>query len=130
MAAATTQRAATLMTATPAARPAVEISTPRWLAGSLVLVGLLTVAFIIASIIAVREHRDALHIIAQQSGPSVVAAERIATSLADMDANAANGLLSPQQKADSLKSYNEARRQMTTALVDAARNITLDDEDK
>ena len=123
------------MTATPiqtaAAQPAasVEITTPRWLAGAVVLVWLLGLALVVTSVVAVREQRSALDVIANQSAKSVIAAERMASALADMDANAANGLLSPQQKQSAIDGYNKSRGMMTDALVDAARNITFAGEE-
>ena len=122
--------ATSIQTATAATPPLVEITTPRWLAGSLLLVWLLGLAFVITSVVAVREHRKALDLIANQSAKSVIAAERMASALADMDANAANGLLSPQQKQLAIDGYNKSRGMMTDALVDAARNITFSGEEK
>lgn len=110
--------------------PPVEINTPRWLGGSVVLVWLLGTAFVIASIVAVREQRKALDLIANQSAKSVIAAQRMASALADMDASAANGLLNPLQKDEALKSYQKSRAMMTDALVDAARNITFSGEEE
>ena len=110
--------------------PVVEIPTPRWLMGSVVLVWLLALAFVITAVVAVRQHRAALKAIANDSAKSVIAAERIAASLADMDASAANALLSPQQKQDAIAAYDKSREQMTDALVEAARNITFDGEEK
>ena len=121
--------AAPIQTATVPPPPKVEITTPRWLAGSVVLVWLLGLAFVITSVVAVREHRKALDLIANQSAKSVIAAERMASALADMDANAANGLLSPQQKQLAIEGYNKSRGMMTDALVDAARNITFSGEE-
>ena len=120
---------ASIQNAAPPVAPAVEIPTPRWLTGSVVLVWLLALAFVITSLVAVREHRAALKAIANDSAKSVVAAERIAASLADMDASAANGLLSPQQKQAAVNAYDKSREQMTDALVEAARNITFDGEE-
>jgi biopolymer transport protein ExbB/TolQ len=90
----------------------------------------MTVAFVVVAVVAVREHRDALHTIAHSSAKSVVAAQQIATSLEDMDANAANALLNPQQKQQSIKAYQESRKAMTDAMVDAAHNITFEPEEE
>ena len=114
----------------PAIPPVVEISTPRWLTGSVALVWALALVFVVASIIAVRAQRNALDTIANNSAKSVIAAQRIKVGFADMDANAANTLLSPQQKQKSIDAYNNGREAMTNALVDAAHNITFDGEEK
>lgn len=120
---------ATMQKAMAPTPPVVEIPTPKWLSGSIILVWLLTIAFVITAVVAVREHRAALKVVANDSAKSVIAAERIAAALADMDANAANGLLSAQQKEAAVAAYNKGRGQMTDALVDAARNITFDGEE-
>lgn len=120
--------ATSIQTATVAAVPSVEITAPRWLTGSVAVVWVLALTFVIASIVAVRDHRDALKSIAVDSAKSVIAAEQMAAALADMDANAANGLLSPLQRVTSVAAYNKARGQMTDALVDAAQNITFNGE--
>jgi len=111
----------------PIPAPAVEITTPRWLTGSVVLVWLLALVFVTASIVAVREHRDALHVIANQSARSVIAAEQMAAGLADMDANAANGLLTKQA---SEAAYDASRKLMSDALVDAAHNMSFSGEEE
>ena len=73
--------------------------------------------------------RQTVQTIGKDSAPSIVAAEQINASLADMDANAANGFFK-QGQSEALKQYETDRRQANDAITTAAQNITFGDEER
>lgn len=73
--------------------------------------------------------RNGIQAVGKDSAPSIVAAEQINASLADMDANAANGFLANNQ-ANATGDYEKDRADANNALVDAAKNITYGDEER
>ena len=73
--------------------------------------------------------RQALQSVSKDAAPSIIAAEQINASLADMDANAANGFFTRGQK-EALTQYETDRKQANDSLVAAAQNITFGDEER
>lgn len=67
--------------------------------------------------------------IGKDSVPSIVAAQQLEASLADMDANADNGFFSRGTKA-ALAAYETDRQKACSMLVSAAKNITYGDEEQ
>src|SRR5262249_18812118 len=75
--------------------------------------------------------RDALYKIGKDTAPSIIAAQEIQASLADLDANMANYLLVPPEQQDGATQLFEFRRAgATKRLVDAAQNISEGDKEK
>ncbi len=69
--------------------------------------------------------------VGKDSVPSIIAAEKIRSGLADMDANAANAYLGTgAQVAAAQKAFDDDRVKVTDALVSAAQNITYGDEER
>ena len=73
--------------------------------------------------------RLAIQTIGRDSAPSIVAAEKINASLANMDANAANGFFTRGQE-DANKQYAADQKNANDALITAAQNITFGDEER
>lgn len=87
------------------------------------------VIFALTMLSAVHEYRQAVVTVAESTAPSIVAAAQLKAALTDMDANLINEILLPQESnKQALAGYEFARRRAAAALVDAAKNITLQDE--
>jgi hypothetical protein len=103
------------------------LSTPRILRQGLYLGWAFSAFLMINAILSVREDRQALQTIGKDAAPSVIAAEHIKSALSDMDANAANELLSaPGRASQAVKTaYEDRRKEASKALIAAAENITF-----
>jgi hypothetical protein len=91
--------------------------------------GLILVALLVAAAqLAVIEHiRDAVETIGVSTKPSITAAEKIAVTLADMDAAAINDALTDgYTAAGASNDFRESAAEMSKLLTDANRNITFD----
>jgi hypothetical protein len=74
---------------------------------------------------------QAMQTVGKDTAPSIIAAQEIGSSLADLDANAGNYLLGNRKHQEEASKAVEARRAIVTkSLVDAAKNITYPDEYK
>ena len=96
-----------------------RLNTPQTLWMSLYLIWGLDALLLIAAIIGAQVHRSALQTVGKDAGPSIIAAQQIKTSLAEMDADVANELLGAKNG-----DYDAQRKIAATALIEAARNIT------
>lgn len=110
--------------------PAIKkLTTPQLLKGGLYLTWATSLVLLITTIAGVQSQRQAIQTVGKDSVPSILTAQRIKDSLADMDANAANELLvRPGQNPDASKSYDERRQKLAMLLVNAAQNITYPGE--
>lgn len=106
--------------------PAPRWSTPQILKGS--RLGLLALAALelAVAIVAAGVHRRAMQTVGNDTAPSILAAQRIKSALADMDASAANELL----EASSVDDYDARREEAARALIMAAGNITFGDAER
>ena len=69
--------------------------------------------------------------VGKDSVPSIIAAQKIRSGLADMDANAANAYLGEgQQVQAAVKAFEDDRVKVTDSLVSAAQNITYGNEER
>lgn len=108
-----------------------KLTTPQLLKGGLYLTWGASFLVLIATISGAQGARHAIKTVGKDSAPSIISAQRIKDSLADMDANAANEfLVSSGQNPEAVKSYEERRQKVNRMLLDAAKNITYDEEDK
>ena len=118
------------MSAITSARPATVTNARRSTQGTLVrlfaaIAVLSIIALATALVVAARIH-EAARTIGVDTKPSIVAAEKIATSLAAIDADVANEALLGRTIAQS-KEYLADAEALNTSLVEAARNITYAD---
>jgi hypothetical protein len=91
------------------------------IAGTLVLVGGLMLF----------QAWNAIKTVGKDTAPSIIYAQEISFSLADLDANAGNYLLgSRKDQAAALKTFEDRRSTVTARLVEAAKNITEGDAEK
>lgn len=92
------------------------------------LCALALVLFLVVAL-AVNQRRDAVKTVKDDSAPSILAAQKIHAYLADMDANAANELISlPGQNTDAVRDYAKDHTIISINLVKAAKNITYQPE--
>src|SRR5579883_26740 len=106
-------------------------STPTLLRWSLFATWGASLLLMITAIAAVQSQREAIKTVGLDAAPSILNAQRIQDSLADMDANAANELLvKPGQNQDAVDGYNQRREKLSKLLVAVAENITFDDQER
>jgi hypothetical protein len=100
-------------------------NTPQKLWAGLYLIWALDALLLGAAILGAQVHRDAMKTIGKDTAPSIIAAQRIKSALADMDANAANEFLGePGRMPEAVEAYEKRRVEAATALIEAASNIT------
>ncbi len=76
-----------------------------------------------------RGARDAMKTVGQDSAPSILAAQEIGSAFADLDASAGNYLLGNKtHQVAALQAFEKRRARLTVRLVDAAKNITYEEE--
>lgn len=104
-------------------------TTPGLLKVALGTIWVLTLLFCVVVYAAARSHRQGMHTVAEDSIPSIIAAQEIKANLADMHSDAANILLGePGQSPEAVQGYEKRRREVTDQLVSAAKNITYVNE--
>ncbi len=102
--------------------------TPRLLQVAIAAVVLAALLLYLASYFGVRAARDRIQSIGKDSVPSIIAAEKLKVSLADLDANVVNELIvASGQSPASIKGYVTDRQEITDSLIHAAENITYGD---
>ncbi len=78
-------------------------------------------------VLGTQAHRAAVRTVGKETAPTIMAAQRIKTSLADMDADAANELLAPPNSAPpSAGDYDKRRVEASEALIEAAKNTSFE----
>ena len=108
-----------------------KLNTPQLLKGGLYLTWGASFLLLIATISGVQGARHAIKTVGKDSAPSIISAQRIQDSLADMDANAANEfLVQAGQNPEAVQSYEGRRQKVNRMILDAAKNITYDEEDQ
>ncbi len=114
----------------PAARPSQKKrrTTPRLMQNAVGLILIATVLFFLAALAGVRAARSRVQSIGKDAVPSILAAQRLKVSLADLDANVVNELIvAPGESPSSIKGYVTRRQEITDSLIRAAENITYGD---
>src|SRR5436309_681979 len=106
-------------------------STPRRLRAFTIAILALSLSLFIVGEATLSRARFAMKTIGRDAAPSIIAAQEISATLAELDVNAANYILGTvvhQQTAHQV--YEEQRIRVTKRLVDAAENITYGDAEK
>ena len=86
---------------------------------------------LVTSIIGVQHQRQAIKTVGTDSAPSILTAQELRDSFADLDANLANELLSkPGQDRQALADFEKNRKKIAVRLVAAAKNITYPAEEE
>lgn len=106
-------------------------TTPQRLHAFLVAISILAILLLLLIALGVLQRRYAVQTIGKDAAPSIIAAQRIKASLADMDANVVNELMvRPGESAQSIKGYTDRRKEVTDSLIKAAENITYGDRER
>jgi hypothetical protein len=105
-----------------------RLTTPALLRLALAANVVLALLFFFAVWRGVRQQRGAIQTIGVDSAPSIIAAQHIKASLADMHASAARELLTATTAGGASREYNDQRRAATEGLLAAAGNITYEGE--
>jgi hypothetical protein len=115
------------------------VSGPSWqqwntlqkLRASLFLIWALDALLLALSVVGAQIHREAVKGIGKDTAPSIISALHIKSSLSDMDATVANELLGePGKMGFEVDAYEEKRRDASTSLIEAAKNITFDEAEQ
>ena len=115
----------------PPATPQPRWNTLQLLRGGRLLLLALDAVLLLAALGGISEHRHAMQTVGKDSAPSIIAAQHIKSALADMDANAANELLSaPAATSAAVEAYERRRIEAARALINAAENITYGDAER
>jgi hypothetical protein len=107
------------------------LKTPQILKLGLQSTWVMSILLMILSIAGVQTQRQAVQTIGKDSAPSIINAQRIKDSLADLDANVANELIAqPGKNPTAVKVYGERHKKLGMLLVSAAENITYGDAER
>ena len=102
--------------------------TPQLLQTAAGIIAVATVLFFFAALAGVRATRYRVQSIGRDAVPSILAAQRLKVSIADLDANVVNELIvAPGQSPASIEGYVKRRQEITDSLIRAAENITYGD---
>lgn len=103
-------------------------TTPGTLWRALAALWLCDLLLLLSLVYSGHVHRAGLKTVGRDAAPSIIAAQAIKASLADMDAEAVNELLlDPGAQLEAVHLYNDRRTQAAAALIRAAENITFGD---
>ena len=107
------------------------LNTPQLLRSGWYLTWGVSLLLLIASIYGVSSQRQALKTVGKDAAPSILTAQQLQDSFADMDASLANELLlKPGNNQQSLAKFEINRKKIADRLVAGAKNITYPEEEK
>ncbi len=107
------------------------LKTPQILKLGLQSTWVMSVLLMILSIAGVQTQRQAVKTIGKDAAPSILSAQRIKDSLADLDANVANELIARSgQNPEAVKAYGYRQKKLSMLLVGVAENITYGDAER
>ncbi|WP_310425783.1 hypothetical protein [Chamaesiphon sp. VAR_48_metabat_135_sub] len=90
----------------------------------------ISLLLLIVSIYGVNSQRQAIDAVGKNAAPSILTAQQLQDSFADMDASLANELLlKPGENRQALIDFDKNRKKIADRLVAAARNITYPEEE-
>jgi Four helix bundle sensory module for signal transduction len=108
-----------------------QLNTPQLLRSGWYLTWGISLLLLIASIYGVSSQRQALKTVGKDAAPSILTAQQLQDSFADMDASLANELLlKPENNQQPLADFEINRKKIADRLVAAAKNITYPEEEK
>ncbi|NJL10630.1 MAG: hypothetical protein HC908_11975, partial [Calothrix sp. SM1_7_51] len=108
-----------------------NLNTPQILKGGMYLTWGASLLVLVTTITGIQSQRHAIQTVGKDSAPSIISAQRIKDSLADMDANVANELLVKSGSNEAiLKNYEERRLKLANLIIAAAENITYGDAER
>jgi hypothetical protein len=108
-----------------------QLNTPQLLRGGWYLTWGVSLLLLIISIYGVSSQRQALKTVGKDAAPSILTAQQLQDSFADMDASLANELLlKPGDNQQPLADFEINRKKIADRLVAAAKNITYPKEEE
>lgn len=108
-----------------------KLNTPQILQTGLYLTWGTSLLLAVTTIFGAQVQRNAIKTVGKDAAPSVLTAQKIKDSLADMGANAVNQLLvKPGQNPTADKGFEYRRERLGNFLVQAAQNITYGDKER
>jgi CHASE3 domain sensor protein len=91
----------------------------------------ISLLLLVVSIYGVSSQRQTIKTVGTDAAPSVLTAQQLQDSFADMDASLANELLlKPGDNQQALADFDKNRKKIADRLVAAAKNITYPEEEK
>ena len=107
-----------------------KFNTPQLLRGGWYTTWGVSLLLLIVSIYGVQAQRQAIKTVGRDAAPSILTAQQLQDSFADMDASLANELLlKPGENQQALADFEKNRKKIADQLVAAARNITYPQEE-
>jgi hypothetical protein len=108
-----------------------KLNTPQTLKTGMYLTWGASFLLLLATITGIQGQRHAIQTIGKDTAPSIISAQRIKDSLADMDASVANELLTKTGvNKEALQNYEDRRQKLADFIVSAAQNITYGDAER
>ena len=115
----------------PTHKLARKLNTPQILRNGWYTTWGVSLLLLMISIYGVDAQRKAIGTVGTDAAPSILTAQQLQDSFADMDASLANELLSkPGANRQALVEFEVNRKKIADRLVDAAKNITYTEEKK
>jgi hypothetical protein len=107
-----------------------KFNTPQLLRSGWYLTWGINLLLLIVSIWGVNSQRKAIETVGKDSAPSILTAQQLQDSFADLDASLANELLlKPGEERQVLADFDKNRKKIADRLVAAAKNITYPEEE-
>ena len=107
-----------------------KFNTPQLLRSGWYTTWGMSLLLLIVSIYGVQAQRQAIKTVGKDAAPSILTAQQLQDSFADMDASLANELLlKPGENQQALADFEENRKKIADRLVAAAKNITYPAEE-
>lgn len=115
---------------TPTHKIRTKFNTPQILRGSLYTVWGVSCLLLVFSISGVSSQRQAIKTVGKDAAPSILTAQQLRGSFADIDASLANELLlKPGENNQALADFEKNQKKIADRLVAAAKNITYPAEE-
>jgi hypothetical protein len=115
----------------PQQKLAKKFNTLQILRGGWYTTWAVSLLLLVISIVGVNNQRQAIKTVGKDAAPSILTAQQLRDSFADLDASLANELLSkPGQNRQVLADFEKNRKKIANRLVAAAKNITYPAEEK
>jgi hypothetical protein len=115
---------------TPTHKIRTKFNTPQILRGSLYTAWGVSCLLLVFSISGVSFQRQAIKTVGKDAAPSILTAQQLRDSFADIDASLANELLlKPGENSQALADFEKNQKKIADRLVAAAKNITYPAEE-
>jgi hypothetical protein len=115
---------------TPTHKIRTKFNTPQILRGSLYTAWGVSCLLLVFSISGVSSQRQAIKTVGKDAAPSILTAQQLRDSFADIDASLANELLlKPGENNQALADFEKNQKKIADRLVAAAKNITYPAEE-